>query len=90
VRETEAAGERVGRLEQAVEAARQQTATLHQSVSEDFLTFEQGLKSQAVAIESTRTAMAQTDDLVERVVDALESLQTFVLDPHADASVAIN
>ena len=34
--------------------------------------------------------MAQTDDLVERVVDALESLQTFVLDPHADASVAIN
>jgi predicted nucleic acid-binding Zn-ribbon protein len=90
VRETEAAGERVGRLEQAVEAARQQTFTLHQSVSEDFLTFEQGLKSQAAAIESTRTAMAQTDDLVERVVDALESLQTFVLDPHADASVAIN
>jgi predicted nucleic acid-binding Zn-ribbon protein len=89
-RDTEAASERVGRLEQAVEAARQQTATLHQSVSEDFLTFEQGLKSQAVAIESTRTAMAQTDDLVERVVDALESLQTFVLDPHADASVAIN
>jgi hypothetical protein len=89
-RDTEAASEHIGRLEQAVEAVRQQTATLHQSVSEDFLTFEQGLKSQAVAIESTRTAMVQTDDLVERVVDALESLQTFVLDPHADASVTIN
>jgi chromosome segregation ATPase len=89
-RDTEAVDERVGHLEQAVEAVRQQTATLHQSVSEDFLTFEQGLKSQAAAIESTRTAMAQTDDLVERVVDALESLQTFVLDPHADASVTIN
>ena len=73
-----------------MEAARKHTATLHESVSEDFLAFEQGLKSQAAAIESTRLAMAQTDDLVERVVDALESLQAFVLDPREDPAVATN
>jgi hypothetical protein len=89
-RDTEAADERVGRLEEALEAARKHTATLHESVSEDFLAFEQGLKSQAAAIESTRLAMAQTDDLVERVVDALESLQAFVLDPREDPAVATN
>jgi len=89
-RDLAAAGERVGGLEQGVEAARQQTATLHESVSEDFLAFEQGLKSQAAAIESTRTAVAQTDDLVERVVDALESLQSFVLEPREDSAAAMN
>jgi hypothetical protein len=79
----------VGRLEEALEAARQHTITLHESVSEDFLAFEQGLKSQAAAVESTRTAMAQTDDLVERVVEALESLQTFVLEPREETAAAI-
>jgi methyl-accepting chemotaxis protein len=89
-REFEAAGERVGRLEQAVDAAHQTTATLHESVSEDFLAFEQGLKSQAAAIESARTAMAQTDDLVERVVEALELLQSAVLEPREDPAAAMN
>jgi hypothetical protein len=89
-RDTEAAGERFGHLELALEAARKHTTTLHESVSEDFLTFEQGLKSQTAAIESTRMAMAQTDDLVERVVDALESLQSFVLDLRGDPTVAVN
>ena len=89
-REFEAAGERVGRLEQALDAAHKNTATLHESVSEDFLAFEKGLKSQAAAIESARTAMAQTDDLVERVVEALELLQSAVLEPREDPAVAIN
>jgi len=88
--ETQAAGERVGLLEQALEEARKHTITLHESVSEDFLAFEQSLKSQAVAIESTRTAMAQTDDLVERVVEALESLQSFVLEPREEPAVSMN
>jgi hypothetical protein len=82
--------ERVGSLEQALNAARKQTTTLHESVSEDFLAFEQGLKSQAAAIESTRTAMAQTDDLVERVVEALESLQSVVLEPREEQAGAMN
>jgi hypothetical protein len=86
----EAGGERLAYLEQGLEAARKRIATLHDSVAEDFLAFEQGLKSQAAAIESARTAMAQTDDLVERVVEALESLQSAVLEPREESAVAIN
>jgi hypothetical protein len=37
------------------------------------------MKVQATAIDSSRTAMSQTDDLVERVVEALETLETTVL-----------
>ena len=86
----EAGGERMIRLEQGLEAVRKHVATLHDSVAEDFLDFEQGLKSQEAAIQSARTAMAQTDDLVERVVEALESLQSAVLEPREDRAVAIN
>jgi predicted nucleic acid-binding Zn-ribbon protein len=86
----EAGGERIVRLEQGLDAARKHIATLHDSVAEDFMDFEQGLKSQAEAIQSARTAMAQTDDLVERVVEALESLQSAVLEPREERAVAIN
>ena len=46
----------------------------------DLVDIEQSLKVQSAAIESSRTAMSQTDDLVERVVEVLESLQTTVLE----------
>ena len=52
--------------------------------------FEKGLKSQAAAILSARTAMAQTDDLVERVVEALESLQSTMLEPHEERVALMN
>jgi cytochrome c556 len=42
--------------------------------------FELNLKTQSSAIDSARTAVSQTDDLVERVVEALESLQSTVLE----------
>jgi hypothetical protein len=86
----EAAEARMARLEDGLEAARKHIATLHDSVAEDFLGFEQGLTSQATAIQSARTAMAQTDSLVERVVEALESLQSAVLEPHEERAVAAN
>ena len=89
-RDPEAGGERMVRLENGLEATRKRIATLHESVAEDFLAFEQGLKSQAAAVESARTAMAQTDDLVERVVEALESLQSAVLAPREDRAAAMN
>ena len=44
---------------------------------------EETLKTQSAAIESVRAAIAQTDDLVERVVEALVSLQTTAL-KHSD------
>jgi hypothetical protein len=89
-RDPEGGGGRIARLEEDLDATRQRIATLHESVAEDFLAFEQGLKSQATAIESARTAMAQTDDLVERVVEALESLQSAVLEPREERAVAMN
>ena len=90
VQDPEAGGERMTRLEQGLDAARKHIATLHDNVAEDFLDFEQGLKSQAAAIQSARTAMAQTDDLVERVVEALDLLQSAVLEPREERVVAMN
>ena len=89
-RDPEAGNERIVRLEQGLETARKHIAALHDSVAEDFLAFERGLKSQAAAIQSARTAMAQTDDLVERVVEALDSLQSAVLESREDQTLAIN
>jgi hypothetical protein len=85
-----AGGERLDRLEQSLDAARKHIATLHDNVAEDFLDFEKGLKSQAAAIQSARTAMGQTDDLVERVVEALESLQSAMLEPREERAVLMN
>jgi predicted nucleic acid-binding Zn-ribbon protein len=89
-RNPEAGGERILQLEQGLDAVRKHIATLHDSVAEDFLDFEKGLKSQATAIQSARTAMAQTDDLVERVVEALESLQSVVMEPREEQPVVMN
>ena len=89
-RNPEAGDERIIRLEQGLDAARKHIATLHDNVAGDFLDFEQGLKSQAAAIQSARTAMAQTDDLVDRVVEALESLQSAVLEPREERAVVMN
>jgi len=91
--ESQAPGADAARVE-AVEAGlaelRKQSDEMRELVAEDMLSFEHTLKTQASAIESTRTAMAQTDDLVERVVEALESLQSTVLDHSEDRAMAIN
>jgi len=46
------------------------------------------VKSHAASIESIRASMARTDDFMERVVEALESLQTMVLEQARDRAVA--
>lgn len=79
-------GERLERMERAIESIRRDAATLRESVSEDLGMLDKSLRSQSTSIESARTAMAQTDDLVERVVEALESLQSVVLE-HSGAAV---
>ena len=66
------------------EEIRKHFSTLQENVASDLHDCEQTLKTQAGAIESARTAMAQTDDLVERVVEALELLQSSVLDNHEE------
>ena len=81
-----AANHRMAAAEQNMEEIRKHFATLQSNVAGDLHDFEKTLKSQGVAIESARTAMAQTDDLVERVVEALELLQSSMLD-HEPAGV---
>jgi hypothetical protein len=68
--------QRLKKIEQSVDGVRRHVNTLHESVAEDFKTFEENLASSNSAIQSTKTAMSQTDDLVERVVEALEVLQS--------------
>jgi eukaryotic-like serine/threonine-protein kinase len=82
-----AANQRVAAAEQNMEEIRKHFATLQANVAGDLHDVEKTLKSQAVAIESSRTAMAQTDDLVERVVEALELMQSSMIDQHEAAEV---
>ena len=72
--------ESVGSLERALEEMMRHSHQFEQNVSSDLVEVDRSVKTQAAAIEAARTAMTQTDDLVERVVEALESLQTAVLD----------
>jgi len=73
-------GQRVTSVEQGMEELRRHSATLQENVAADLIEFEKTLKAQQASIDSARTAMGQTDDLVERVVEALEFLQSTVLD----------
>jgi hypothetical protein len=78
---------RMEAAEQNMEEIRKHFATLQAHVAGDLHEFEKNLKAQGVAIDSARTAMAQTDDLVERVVEALELLQSSMIDQHEAAGV---
>jgi predicted nucleic acid-binding Zn-ribbon protein len=84
-----ALADRVQHFEQDLSDLAKRNADLHDLVAQDLRGFEKSLQSQGASIESARTAMAQTDDLVERVVEALESLQTIVLEQSGDRAAAL-
>jgi chromosome segregation ATPase len=71
---------RIAQMERTLEELRGHTTQFEHNMAADLVDLEQSLKVQSAAIESARTAMSQTDDLVERVVEALESLQMAVMD----------
>jgi gas vesicle protein len=79
--------QRVAAAEQNMDEIRKHFATLQSNVAGDLHDFEKTLKVQGVAIDTARTAMVQTDDLVERVVEALELLQSSMIDQHEAAGV---
>lgn len=85
-----ASGERTARVERGLEAFERDSAALRDSVAADIADFERAMQAQSSAIESARTALAQTDDLVERVVEALESLQSIVLEHSGDSGAGSN
>ncbi len=68
--------ERLEKFEESLDVWDGDAAALRDSVTRDIRGFERTLKTQGAALESVRTAMSQTDDLVERVVEALDSLQS--------------
>ncbi len=82
-------GERITRAEQVADSVRQHSAEFAESAAVQLHALEQTVRSQASAIESARTAMSQTDDLVERVVEALESLQSVILEQTEERSAAV-
>jgi len=82
-----AVNQRMAAADQNMEEIRKHFATLQANVAGDLHDFEKTLKVQGVAIDSARTAMSQTDDLVERVVEALELLQSSMIDQHETTGV---
>ena len=75
-----ATSERLHKIEAMMEGFDQNAAALRDSLTAELKVFEQSIEGHRKSVDSIRTAVAQTDDLVERVVEALESLQTIVLD----------
>jgi predicted nucleic acid-binding Zn-ribbon protein len=82
-------GQRVADIEETLQDLRNRSAALQENLAADLNGIEQSLATHAAAIDSARTAMAQTDDLVERVVEALELLQSSVLDQHEERAALI-
>ena len=76
----EAAGARLANVERDMDAIRSSSARFEKDVAADLHGLEAAIEAQEAAVQSARTAIAQTDDLVERVVEALESLQSTVLE----------
>jgi hypothetical protein len=83
-------GRRLADVEGTLQDLSNRSATLQENLAADLNGIEQSLAQHGAAIDSARTAMAQTDDLVERVVEALELLQSSVLDQHEDRSAPID
>ena len=82
--------DRLDRFEQHVAALAEQASESQNRVEADIRRNENQLAEHTAVLESYRTAVAQTDDLVERVVEALESLQSTVLDQPAAGAVGVN
>jgi eukaryotic-like serine/threonine-protein kinase len=68
--------QRLSSAERNMEEVRKHFAIFQAKIATDLHDFEQSLKRQSLIIDSACTAMAQTDDLVERVVETLELLQS--------------
>jgi hypothetical protein len=86
----EAAGEHIAKVERDLETLRSSAAKFEKDVAVDLHDLEAAIGAQEASVQSARTAMAQTDDLVERVVEALESLQSAVLEQSEDHAPAVS
>jgi len=76
------------RAEQFAEEARSELASLRATVAGEIQGLKETVKAQSQDIEAARSATARTDDLVEGVVDALESLQSTVFEQAEEHALA--
>jgi hypothetical protein len=63
----------LARIETSLEAVRQSSTKLQESVTRDVRRLEETLQSQAESIETMRTALAQNEQLVESIVESLSA-----------------
>jgi eukaryotic-like serine/threonine-protein kinase len=78
------------RLETGLEESGRTTAAVEESFSSQLAAVEETAGVQSQAIESLHTTMAQTDDLLERVVESLDALQSFMLDRNGETPATLN
>jgi len=74
--------EKAGAANPQSEAAdvNERIAELHKLISDNAQNLESAIQQQAGSVQSLRGAIAQTDDTVERVIEALESLQESIIE----------
>jgi hypothetical protein len=77
--------ERVSDVKDGIDVLSRGATVLQESVGARMHELEQTLKSQKTAIASVVAGQAQTDDMVEGVVGAMESLHTIVVDRAEEA-----
>jgi hypothetical protein len=87
-----AISDRVAGLEQALESMKRRAWEFEHSVAADLVDIEEGLRVQRATVEAVKAQTAQTDDVVERLVKALEALQRAVVDHDepGDSATVVN
>jgi len=82
-----AAHENVRRAEAAA-GQMAEIAGQHASLMSELQALGTTVKSHAATLETIHASMARNDDFMERIVEALESLQTMVLEQARDRAIA--
>jgi hypothetical protein len=79
-RAMDAVSRRLVDAEQEIEELRRYTVILEEKVMTGLQAHDQTLRAHAASIESVQNSAEQTDNLVERVVDALDLLQSTLIE----------
>jgi len=81
------AGAAAVRLESGLAEAVHTMAAAEEAITGQISVLEQQVRVQDQSIEALHTTVSQTDDLLERVVESFDSLQSFVLEHTEDTGV---
>jgi hypothetical protein len=89
---TERLAERVAMIERTLEVMKRHTHEFEHSLAADLVDIEEALKVHSASIGAARTSLAGTEEMVERLVKALEALQRAMLDrdESGDSALVVN